>query len=93
MLLFLGLFGFVYPVLPSTRHGYYDLFVQLIGPREKRRASGQLECVPDRHLGLLHLRLLLPGVSAIGVLGVRNKTASSLAPYVESNTLRRQPFP
>ena len=80
MLLFVGLVGLVYPVLLDTGHDYCDLRVHLIMLTAQLRAAGKLECRPDRHLGLFHLTILLPGVSAIGVLGVRNKTASSLAP-------------
>ena len=80
MLLFVGLVGLVYAVLLDTGHDYCDLRVHLIMLTAQLRAAGKLECRPDRHLGLLHLRWLLPGFSAIGVLGVRNKTASSLAP-------------
>ena len=67
MLLFLGLFGGFLAVLSITRLDSSYLFVELIMPREKRRAAGKLECRPDRQLGLLHLTWLLPGVAAIAV--------------------------
>ena len=67
MLHLFGLFCFVYPVLLLTLRGYYDLFVQLIVSRAKRKAGGHFECGPDRQVGLLHLTWLLPGVAAIAV--------------------------
>ena len=70
MLHLFGLFCFVYPVLLLTLRGYYDLFVQLIVSRAKRKAGGHFECPPDRQVGLLHLTWLLPGVAAIAVAGI-----------------------
>ena len=70
MLLFLGLFGGFLAVLSITRLDSSYLFVELIMPREKRRAAGKLECRPDRQIGLLHLKILLPCVAAIAVPGI-----------------------